>query len=33
MGGAEQGADIHGLADAFHPDAEIAFHAPGDLLH
>ena len=28
MGGAEQGADIHRLADAFDADAEIAFHGP-----
>ncbi len=26
MRGPEQGADIHGLAHAFHSDAEIAFH-------
>src|SRR5215212_12056061 len=27
MGGAEQGSHVDGLADAFHADAEITFHA------
>src|SRR5258708_24503847 len=28
MGGTEQGANVDGLADAFHTDAEITFHGP-----
>src|SRR5689334_21955096 len=37
MCGSEQSSDVHCLADAFHTDAEIAFHValsrPRDLLH